>query len=136
MARIAFGCTLGQSLGEGRFSTSSGAKTPALTAATTADTDTGTASGTLTTDVAAAVAVLVADGASPTQAHVNTLNTAWGLLATAIAAAKVSTAAAVVAAAPANVVLDIDTAAVTTQNGVRAAVREIMQAVKGSGLAP
>lgn len=134
MARIAFGCTLGQSLGEGRFNTTAGAKTPALTSATTADTDTGTASGTLTTDVAAAVAVLVADGASPTQAHVNTLNTAWGLLATAIAAAKVSTAAAVVAAAPANVVLDIDASVVTTQNGVRAAMREIMQAVRGSGL--
>lgn len=136
MARIAFGCTLGQSLGEGRFSTSAGAKTPSLTAATAADTATGTASGALTTDVAAAVAVLVADGASPTQAHVNTLNTAWGLLETAIAAAKVSTAAAVVSAAPANVVLDIDTAVVTTQNGVRAALRSIDQALKGSGLAP
>lgn len=134
MARIAFGCTLGGDLGQGRFSSSAGAKTPALTSATTADTDTGTASGTLTTNVAAAVAVLVADGALPTQAHVNTLNTAWGLLATAIAAAKVSTAAAVVASAPANVVLDIDTAVVTTQNGVRAAVRSIEQALRGSGL--
>jgi hypothetical protein len=33
-----------------------------------------------TTTVDAAVAVLVADGASPTQAHVNTLNTAWTTL--------------------------------------------------------
>jgi hypothetical protein len=30
---------------------------------------------------AAAVAVLVADGATPTQAHVNTLNAAWRVLA-------------------------------------------------------
>lgn len=135
MARIAFGATLGTSLGEGRFGTSAGGLPPNLTAATTADDDTGTASGTLTTNVAAAVAVLVADGASPTQAHVNTLNTAWGLLATAIATAKVSTAAAKAGVAAKNVILDIDTAVVTTQNGVRAALRDIMRAVEGSGLA-
>jgi hypothetical protein len=34
--------------------------------------------------VAADVAVLVADGATPTQAHVTTLNTGWGTLNTAI----------------------------------------------------
>lgn len=122
MARIAFGCTLGQSLGEGRFSSNSGPVAPAATAA-------ATAAGTLTTNVAAAVAALVADGASPTQGHVDTLNTAWGLLATAIAAANTATAAA-------NVVLDIDTAVVTTQNGVLAAIRQIETALRGSGLAP
>lgn len=120
MARIAFGCTLGGDLGEGRFAAGAGAVTPASVSS-------GTASGTLTTNVAAAVAVLVADGASPTQAHVNTLNTAWGLLATAIAAANTATTAA-------NAVLDIDTSVITTQNGVRAAMRELMQAVRGSGL--
>lgn len=135
MARTAFGATLGGSLGNGAFSTSSKGVTPILTAATTADDAAATAAGTLTTDVAAAVAVLVADGASPTQGHVNTLNSAWGLLATAIAAASAATAAAKTAAAPANVVLDVDTAVVTTQNGVRAALREILQAVRGSGLA-
>ncbi len=120
MARIAFGCTLGQSLGEGRFSSSSGSAAPATTSAAIAN-------GTLKTDVAAAVAVLVADGASPTQGHVDTLNTAWGLLATAIAAAATGATAA-------NVVLDIDTAVVTTKNGVKAAVREILRTVDGSGL--
>lgn len=135
MARIAFGCTLGTDLGQGRFSSGSGSVAPALTAATAADTAAGTAAGTLTTNVNAAVGVLVADGASPTQAHVNTLNTAWGLLATAIAAAKVSTAAAVVAAAPANVVIDIDAAVVTTNNGVNAAIRSLQQTLKGSGMA-
>lgn len=134
MARVAFGVTLGGDLGSGRFNTSGGSLPPNLTAATTADTDAGTAAGTLTTNVAAAVAALVADGASPTQGHVNTLNTAWGLLATAIAQAKTSTAAAKVGVAAANVILDIDTAVVTTQNGVRAAMRELMQTVRGSGL--
>ena len=121
MARIAFGATLGGDLGNGRFNTSSGSVAPAATSA-------GVAAGTLTTNVAAAVAVLVADGASPTQAHVNTLNTAWGLLATAIAAANTATAAA-------NVVLDYDDAVVTTKNGLRAAVRRILHTVDGSGLA-
>lgn len=134
MARAAFGATLGGDLGQGGFSTSQVGCAPALTSATTADNDAGTASGTLTTNVAAAVAVLVADGASPTQAHVNTLNTAWGLLATAIATAKTSTAAAKVAAAPANAVLDIDTAVLTTKNAVRATLRNIMHQVDGSGL--
>lgn len=135
MARIAFGVTLGQSLGNGEFSTSGGGLPPNLTAATTADDAAGTASGTLTTNVGDAVAVLVADGATPTQAHVNTLNTAWGLLATAIAAAKTATAAAKTGVAAKNVILDIDTAVVTTRNGVRAALRELTRAVDGSGLA-
>lgn len=121
MARIAFGCTLGASLGEGRFGSNSGSVAPASTSSTTA-------AGTLTTNVAAAVAVLVADAASPTQAHVNTLNTAWGLLATAIAAANT-------AAAAANVVIDIDTAVVTTRNGVMAAVRDLLRTIDGSGMA-
>lgn len=121
MARVAFGCTLGQSLGSGTYNTRAGGRSSIVTL-------TNTASGTLTTDVAAAVAVLVADGASPTQGHVDTLNTAWGLLATAIAAADAAGGAV-------NVILDIDTTAVATQNAVRAALRELMLAVQGSGLA-
>ncbi len=121
MARIAFGCTLGQSLGEGRFNSTSGSVPPASTSA-------GVAAGTLTDDVAAAVAVLVADGACPTQAHVNTLNTAWGLLATAIAAANTGAAAA-------NMVLDIDTSVITTRNALRAGLRDLLRTVDGSGMA-
>lgn len=149
MARRAFGSTLGASLGSGRYAATGKGVTPPLTSSTAADTATGTAqtdvataAGTLTTDVAAAVAVLVADGASPTQAHVNTLNTAWGLLATAIAtaktstdAAKVATAAALTASAPANAVLDIDLAVVTNQNAVKALVDQLVHQVAGSGLA-
>lgn len=41
-----------------------------------------------TTTVAANVATLVADGASPTQGHVNTLNTNWGTLLALINTAK------------------------------------------------
>lgn len=122
MARIAFVCTIGTALKEGRFSTSSGARAAHSVPA-------GLAAGTLTTNVAAAVAQLVTDAGSPTQGHVNTLNTAWGLLATAIAATSTATLAG-------DAVLDIDTAVITTQNGVRAAVRELLQTVAGSGMAP
>jgi hypothetical protein len=52
------------------------------------DTDTDFSYGTTTlpasATVAADIAVLVADGASPTQAHVNTLNTDWGTYLTAV----------------------------------------------------
>jgi hypothetical protein len=46
----------------------------------------GAAGGALpsTATVAANIATLVADGATPTQAHVNTLNTNWGLYLTAL----------------------------------------------------
>ena len=121
MARIAFGCTLGADLAQGRFSSVSGAVAPSATSA-------GVAAGTLTTNVAAAVAQLVTDAGTPTQGHVNTLNTAWGLLATAIAAANT-------AAAAANVVIDIDTAVVTTLNGLTHAVRNLLRTVEGSGMA-
>lgn len=46
-----------------------------LPATTTVNTEIGTA--VAPTAVAAAIATLVADGASPTQAHVTTLNNAW-----------------------------------------------------------
>lgn len=148
MARAAFFCTLGQDLGSGAFSSSNGAATPvatpaaaAATAVTAAD-DAQAAAVLLAVDVATAVGVLVADGASPTQAHVNDLNTAWGLFETAFAAVTAATAAAVTAADAAetatgaqNAVFDIDTSVVTTQNAARAALRQIEQAIAGSGMA-
>lgn len=58
--------------------------------------DTAGASALLmvTTTVAANIATLVADGASPTQGHVNTLNTNWGVLLGLINTAKTDIAAA------------------------------------------
>jgi hypothetical protein len=67
---------------------------------------TGTAPDSVT--VAANVATLVADGASPTQAHVTTLNTNFGLMN---------------AAYTANASLSFDTSAVTTMNQLRALLR-------------
>lgn len=56
------------------------------------------ASGTATAQaaVASAVATLVADGASPTQAHVTALNSAWSTLNSDIAAGSLAQAGDVV----------------------------------------
>lgn len=67
MALAAVNVTIGQSLGGGAYSSSvKGGSAPDF--------------ATVTTDVA----TLVADGASPTQAHVTSLNTAYTALAAAI----------------------------------------------------
>ena len=138
MARIAFGCTLGGSLGEGRFSSSSGAVAPALTSTTTADTDVGNAQGleaAVTSAVSAAAANGTIAGDGTALGLVQAIQTAFDLLIASLVTAKAATVAAKSAAAPANVVLDIDTAVVTTKNGVRAAVRELLRSVDGSGMA-
>lgn len=75
---------------------------------------TGVAEGVVATDVA----TLVADGASPTQAHVNTLNTDW---------------TAFLASASGDVVLSVNTTNVTTKNQLRAAISRILEVVNGSG---
>jgi hypothetical protein len=131
VGRVAFGSTLGQSLGNGRFNTTATGAATAIFLTTAADDAVGTASGALATDVDAAVGVLVADGATPTEAHVTTLATAWSLLATAIADAKTATAAAKALAAPADAILDVNPAVLTTQNGVRAVLRNIEKQLAG-----
>src|ERR1019366_581928 len=60
-----------------------GATAPASTASA-ADLATAISDEVTTTTVAANVGTLVSDGASPTQAHVTTLNSNWGTLKTAI----------------------------------------------------
>jgi hypothetical protein len=116
-------------------------KTPDASAAVvTAVTDAATAvaAAPSTAAVAAALAVLVADGASPTQAHVNTLNTAWGTLLTAIG--TLNTAVLLVqtdvAAASGDVGADVAVSFnpdnVLTKNNFRGALRAIINAVEGS----
>lgn len=74
--------------------------------------------------VEAAVAVLEADGVTPTQAHVTSLRAAWNAFVTGATAHDT-----------ASMVVDYDNAVLTTQNAVRAALREVQQIVAGSGLA-
>jgi hypothetical protein len=100
MAYAGISVTLGQSLPGGRFSTTHGAASDV----------------TAYSSVASAIATLVADGASPTQAHVTTLNTAWTTLKAALdthAAADVS--------------LLYNTATVNTTNKGSSALRAIEQ---------
>jgi hypothetical protein len=118
VARRAVAVKLGQSLGDGRYSSSAGFGVPLTNTATVA-------SGTLLTNVTAATAVLVADGASPTQAHVTTLNTAVGLLATAVAATTT-------AAGSSNLVIDFDAAVITSLSQLRAAIDHALKILSGS----
>jgi hypothetical protein len=83
-----------------------------------------------TTDVAAAIAVLVADGATPTEAHVTTLNDAWTAYLAALATYSASSASG-------NMVLSIDTAVVTTKRKFRAGLATFTQAINsGIGSLP
>lgn len=108
MARAAFSCTLKTTFANnGGFSFLSGSA----------------AAQPSTADVEAAVAVLEGDGASPTEAHVTALRAAWDALVTALGTYG-----------GADVLLDINTSTLTTQNAVRAALREFERAVAGSGL--
>lgn len=87
-----------------------------------------------TATVAADVATLVADGATPTQAHVNTLNTDWGTFLTAfntyaaaVAALDTTAAAATVSS---DVTLLVNTSTVTTKNKLTEAVMALLSALR------
>ena len=85
-----------------------------------------TAGSTKTLDstaLAAAMAVLVADGAAPTQAHVTTANNA---LTAYLAAVSSNTGA--------NLVLIVDTAVLTTSNKISSAVKAALQLLRNYGL--
>lgn len=66
--------------------------------------------------LAAAVAVLVADGASPTQAHVTTTNAALPTI-------------------QGDLCVSYDTAKITTVNQLKKACDALLQAARGSGIA-
>lgn len=124
MARFAVGCSIDAS----GAPASSGMSDP-LNASTTA-TDSATVTSTAAT-AAAALAVLVADGASPTQGHVNTLNTAYGALATAITALQADLAPGSLGTNT-TVVLSFDATVVVTRSKLRRALNALFLRVQGS----
>lgn len=122
-----------------------------------------THSGTLTTDagalttliaaihganealVVSTLGTLVADGASPTQAHVTAVNNAWATLKTAIdlvvntapaadAVLIAADTAILVAALNHDVVVNIDTTQVTTATQLKRAFDAVLQQVQASGI--
>jgi hypothetical protein len=109
MARKSVNVKLGQSLGNGRWSSSvKSSDVPSFPSTAT---------------VAADVATLVSDGATPTQGHVTTLNTDWGVLNTA--AANVSSAVT------GDVSLVWDASVVTSLNALRHAVAVAIRLAEG-----
>lgn len=119
MANVALTVTLNQALPGGGYSVTNGALANPV----------GSPPSTAT--VAADIATLVADGASPTQGHVNTLNTDWGTFLTAE-----TTFRGGVSALTTNFTLLYDAATVTNMNQVRAALREFERLLAGRGLTP
>lgn len=103
MARVSAGCTLVTTLANNAgFVMSAGASRAIPSQAA----------------VEAAIAVLEADGASPTQAHVNSLRTVWNTFVAGAAAHDT-----------ASMVVDYDNAVLTTGNAIRAALRELQQVI-------
>lgn len=105
MARVSFGCTLRTTFASnGGYAFSSGA------------------TGAIPSQAAveAAIAVLEADGASPTQAHVNSLRTVWNTLVTGLNAHDT-----------ADMVIDYNDANLTTKNATRAALAELARVLEG-----
>lgn len=80
----------------------------------------------LATDKAAfeaALATLVADGASPTQAHVTAANNAYTTLKADIAPAP----------AQSDLVLSVNTAAIPSRSALRLAVQQLLALLDGNG---
>lgn len=115
VARQAFKATLGTALISGLPTASAGG---AADIAVSVD----------TTAVAADVAALVADGASPTQGHVNTLATDWATLLAAVTAQQ--------ATVTGDILVSIDTSVLNTGNKIKAAIHAVLQAIRNAGMLP
>lgn len=111
MAVSAVVVTLGGDLGEGKFNSTHSYKVPTVADATAFE---------------AALATLVADGASPTQAHVTAANNAYTTFKTAKLAYDAATAG--------NLVVLVDTAVLTTSNACKWAVKRALQALANIGI--
>ena len=106
MANAVLKVTVGHAVPDGRYSST-----------------VGRLGGADYTTVAANIATLVADGATPTQAHVTTLNSNWTTLKGLIDGQT-----------GANATLILDLSAVTNMNQVRSILRALEHALAGAGL--
>lgn len=114
MARLTVIGTLGQALGtEGAYNSRAGGGADIAAAVST-------------TAVAADIATLVADGASPTQAHVTALNGHWTTLLAAITAQQATVAG--------DVLVSVDQAVITTPAKFQAVWKALLQGFRNSGM--
>lgn len=130
MANASINASIGQDVGGGKYIVKlagGSGDIPALTAA-------ALAAAPSSTTVAANIATLVADGASPTQAHVNTLNTNWGTFLTALTAYNAAVAAANASLGTADVTIIVNKTNVTNTNQFLAIVRKVLDILPGLGI--
>lgn len=102
----------------GAVDTAKGQATTPRALITAVDTAIDAAQAGSLADLTAAMAVLQADGASPTEAHVDTADTALIAFTAALAAVQTTETTAALASLPAtgDLVVSIDLATVTTKN--------------------
>lgn len=127
MAYRALSATFGANLSQGQVVLAQGSVADPVAAKTAIDALITTAQGAHKTTFEAALAVLVADGASPTQAHVTTANSAYSTLKTDIEA--VVTTGLVLSA---DLTLLFDPAKVVTRSHLKQALEALLLAVAGS----
>lgn len=125
MATIVRSATAGILDGNGLPLKASAKDAPDPSAATTA----AIALAPSTTALAAAVAALVADGASPTQGHVNTLNTAYGTFATALTAYNTAVSA-LSSDFGADVLVMVNTTNVSRRNTLQVLLLELQKSIQ------
>jgi hypothetical protein len=119
--------TFGASLPEGGVTLDSGSAPDPVAAKAALDVLVAAAQGAHKTSFEAALAVLVADGASPTQAHVTTANNAYTTLKGDIDA--IVTTGIVISA---DLTLMFDPAKVVTRTHLARALERLLRVVEGS----
>lgn len=120
---VSFAANVGSARDSGGFYNATSVGAGAVPLSATVETD-------LNTTVSGDIDTLVADGASPTQAHVTTLEGHFDTLQTDWAAYKAATDAATTA----NVSVTFDKTAITSMNQLKSALNNIMLQIAGSGL--
>lgn len=129
MARIAASLTVGiaQPIGQCRFDSVGGISDPVNASTTTADLATlATDRGTFET----ALATLVADGATPTQAHVTAANNAYTTMKTDLLAVIADLG---VGPSVSDVVLSVNATNVQSRSTLRLAVERLLRIMDGNG---
>lgn len=124
MAYAAFKATVGQKL------TNQGSSTGKYNSKVVTLSDPSTTSAPATATLAADIAAAVALGASPTQASVTAINSAWGTFLTAYNA---YTAAVGTVVGTPDATLLVDTATITGINQLKSVLNQFLKAAEGNG---
>lgn len=137
MARSAVSVTVNQSLGGGAYDTAVAGFTSPSVAATAGDVAVAAVQalvGAVTTAQGLAEADATISGNPTALGLVEDIGTAFTALTDALTLAKAATVAAAAGAAGGEVIVDLDTTAVTSTNQLKAALASALQTLRGTSL--